>query len=119
MHLEVPRIAHEVLRKGSPEGEESSAQIRQRVIPTRKIEMARSAKPNASLSAVEIKQYCQLTEQGHQLLEQAIDKFGLSHRAYHRILKLARTIADPADSESIALVHLSEAIAYRKLERTM
>jgi magnesium chelatase family protein len=64
-----------------------------------------------------VKQICHLSEQGHQLLEQAMDKFGLSHRAYHRILKVARTIADLADSESISVAHLSEAIGYRKLDR--
>ena len=69
--------------------------------------------------APEIKQVCQLTEQGCQLLEQAMDKFGLSHRAYHRILKLARTIADLAGSKSIEMSHLSEAISYRKLDRTI
>jgi magnesium chelatase family protein len=51
------------------------------------------------------------------LLEQAMDRFGLSHRAYHRILKLARTIADLAGAEHIAVNHLSEAIGYRKLDR--
>jgi magnesium chelatase family protein len=50
-------------------------------------------------------------------LEQAMDKFGLSHRAYHRILKLARTIADLAESDNIEVNHLSEAIGYRKLDR--
>ena len=119
MHLEVPRVAREVLRKGSPEGEESSAQIRHRVIAARNLAVSRSGRPNVLLTAPEIKQVCQLTNQGHQLLEQAMDKFGLSHRAYHRILKLTRTIAGLADSESIELVHLSEAISYRKLDRTI
>ena len=67
---------------------------------------------------MEVKQYCTLSEQGHQILEKAMDQFGLSHRAYHRILKLARTIADLADSEQIEIPHLSEAIAYRKLDRS-
>jgi magnesium chelatase family protein len=92
MHLEVPRVSFEVLRKGSAQGEESSASIRARVVAARNLAMARSGKANASLSAKEVKHLCQLSEQGHQLLEQAMDKFGLSHRAYHRILKLARII---------------------------
>lgn len=117
MHLEVPRVSHEVLRKGSPQGEESSATIRERVLAARNIAMARSGKPNSALTAKEVKQLCLLSEQGHQLLEQAMDKFGLSHRAYHRILKLARTIADLAKSETIEIKHLSEAISYRKLDR--
>lgn len=119
MHLEVPRISHDVLRKGSPEGEETSVTIRQRVIKARNIAMARTGNPNALLTVPEIKQFCQLSEQGYQLLEQAMNKFGLSHRAYHRILKLARTIADLAGSEEIELPHLSEAIGYRKLDRTV
>jgi len=118
MHLEVPRVSHKVLRKGSPEGEESSAEIRARVEAARNIAMDRCGKANSALSAVEVKKYCTLSEQGHQILEQAMDQFGLSHRAYHRILKLARTIADLAHSEQIEIPHLSEAIAYRKLDRS-
>jgi magnesium chelatase family protein len=119
MHLEVPRVSHEVLRKGSPEGQESSVQIRLRVIAARNVALARHGKPNAHLSANEVKLFCLLTEQGHQLLEQAMERFGLSHRAYHRILKLSRTIADLAGSEQIEVPHLSEAISYRKLDRTI
>jgi magnesium chelatase family protein len=117
MHLDVPRISHEVLRKGSPKGEESSASIRLRVVAARNRALARSGKANSALTAKEVKQLCHLTEQGHQLLEQAMDRFGLSHRAYHRILKLARTIADLAESNTIEVPHLSEAIGYRKLDR--
>ena len=119
MHLEVPRVSHEVLRKGSPDGEESSATIKARVIAARKIAIKRCGKVNAELTAAEVKQFCTLSEQGHQILEQAMDKFGLSHRAYHRILKLARSIADLAGSEQIEIIHLSEAIAYRKLDRSI
>ncbi|MDO9268859.1 MAG: ATP-binding protein [Methylobacter sp.] len=117
MHLEVPRISHEVLRKGSPDGEESSEQIRARVVAARNLAVARSGKANSALTAKEVKQLCILSEPSHLILEQAMDKFGLSHRAYHRILKLARTIADLAQSENIETVHLSEAISYRKLDR--
>ena len=118
MHLEVPRVALDVLRKGSVEGEERSSVIRQRVIAARKIAYDRHGKTNSSLTAAEVKIYCSLSEAGHQLLEQALEKFGLSHRAYHRILKLARTIADLAGSERIEITHLGEAISYRKLDRT-
>jgi magnesium chelatase family protein len=117
MHLEVPRISHEVLRKGVVGGEETSATIRARVVAARNIALARSGKANSALSAKEVKQVCLLSEQGHLLLEQAMDKFGLSHRAYHRILKVALTIADLAGSEHIDIKHLSEAISYRKLDR--
>jgi len=117
MHLEVPRVPHEVLRKGSPEGEESSAVIRARVAAARMLAVARTGKANSGMTAKEVKQFCNLSEPGHRLLEQAMDKFGLSNRAYHRILKLARTIADLAGSETIEIAHLSEAIGYRKLDR--
>ena len=118
MHLEVPRVPLEVLRKGSAQGEERSEAIRQRVVAARQIAFNRHGKTNAVMTATEIKRFCSLSEPGHQLLEQALEKFGLSHRAYHRILKLARTIADLADSESIDIPHLGEAIGYRKLDRT-
>lgn len=117
MHLEVPRVSHQVLREGSVEGEETSAAIRQRVIAARGIALNRQGKANAILNAKEVKQLCTLSPQGYALLEQAMDRFALSHRAYHRILKLARTIADLAHAKTIELQHLSEAINYRKLDR--
>lgn len=117
MHLEVPRVTHEVLRKGAPEGEESSAAIRARVVAARNLALARAGKANAAMSVKEVNRCCVLSEAGYRLVEQAMDKFGLSHRAYHRILKLARTIADLAGSETIEIAHVSEAIAYRKLDR--
>jgi magnesium chelatase family protein len=117
MHLEVPRVPHEVLRKGSAEGEESSATIRARVEAARQRAVARTGKANSAMTAKEVKQFCHLPEAGHRLLEQAMDKFGLSNRAYHRILKLARTIADLGGAETIEIAHLSEAIGYRKLDR--
>jgi magnesium chelatase family protein len=118
MHLEVPRVALDVLRNGVEEGEEGSRVIRERVIAARTIALSRQGKTNAELHAKEIKAFCDLTDAGHKLLEQAMEKFGLSHRAYHRILKLARTIADLAHSQTIEITHLSEAIGYRKLDRT-
>ena len=118
MHLEVPRVALEVLRKDSDQSEESSATIRQRVAAARHIAEQRQGKTNSELNAKEIKRFCHLSEAGYHLLEQALEKFGLSHRAYHRILKLALTIADLAGSPAIEIAHISEAIGYRKLDRT-
>lgn len=119
MHLEVPRISHEILRKGSPDGEESSATIRARVTAARDLAITRSGKVNSLLNAVEVKRYCLLSETGHQLVAQAMERFGLSNRAYHRILKLALSIADLAGSKQIEIPHISEAIGYRKLDRTL
>ena len=62
---------------------------------------------------------CKLSDADNELLEQAIDKFGLSARAYHRILKIARTIADLAESDIIQTHHLTEALSYRKLDRAV
>jgi magnesium chelatase family protein len=118
MHLEVPRVSHEMLRHGTPGGEETSATIRARVAAARRIAMERTGRPNAWLAPQQVKRVCGVSDEGHRLLENAIEKLGLSHRAYHRILKLARTIADLAGSEHIAMPHLSEAIGYRRLDRT-
>ncbi len=117
MHIDVPRVSHEILRNGAPQGEETSAQIKQRVIKARNRALQRCGQSNASLTAPQVKKYCQPGDTGHKLIEQAMDRFGLSHRAYHRILKTSRTIADLDDSKSIKLNHVSEAIGYRKLDR--
>jgi len=69
------------------------------------------------LTPAEIKRDCQLDETGQRLLEQAVDKLGLSHRAFHRILKMARTIADMDAQTNIQPSHISEAISYRRLDR--
>jgi magnesium chelatase family protein len=117
MHLEVPRVSHEMLRHGTPGGEERSAVIRARVAAARNRALGRTGRPNAWMAPQQVKRHCPLSDDGHRLLEQAIEKLGLSHRAYHRILKLARTIADLAGAEDIAIPHLSEAIGFRKLDR--
>lgn len=119
MHLEVPRVPLDVLRHGEPRGEESSATIKQRVVAARHTAVSRCGKANALLSAVEIRRFCAVSDQSHRLLEKAMEKFGLSHRAYHRILKLSRTIADLSGSASIETPHVSEAIGYRRLDRTV
>lgn len=117
MHIEVQRVPREVLRNGQAGGEESSATVRERVVRARLRAVARTGHANAQLSPQELKRHCLLDDKTQQLLEKAVDKLGLSHRAYHRILKLSRTIADLADSEAIQLAHLSEAVSYRKLDR--
>ncbi len=116
LHIEVARVIAELLRQPAA-NQETSREIRQRVMVARQVALTRSGKPNAQLSTGEIKQWCVLIESDHRLLEQAIQRLGLSHRAYHRILKVARTIADLANSETIATQHLTEAISYRKLDR--
>ena len=77
----------------------------------------RSGCYNALLNNQQIENTCRLDEAGRQLLEQAIDRLGLSARAYHRVLKVARTIADLAAEETIRTAHLAEAVQYRCLDR--
>lgn len=117
IHIEVPRVSRQLLRSGQSQKEACSADIRQQVIAGRNIALARHGKTNAVLTAGEIKQHCPISEEGDRLLENAVDQLGLSHRAYHRILKLARTIADLGKSETITPTHLGEAISYRRLDR--
>jgi magnesium chelatase family protein len=115
MHIEVPRIAYSLLRGKT--SEESSADVQQRVIAARRRQLLRADKANAALMSREIERDCVLNDADYQLLEQVLQKLGLSPRAYHRILKVARTIADLADSETIQTAHLTEAIGYRSLDR--
>ena len=117
MHLEVPRVPLNVLTNETLDSNETSIEIRQRVAAARAIALHRQGKTNSELSSKETRDHCHLSEPGYRLLEQALEKFGLSHRAYHRILKVARSIADLASSPSIEIEHLSEAINYRKLDR--
>lgn len=100
---------------------ESSAVIRQRVLAAREIQKERFAGSaifcNSQMGKTELRKYCQLDTAGHQLLENVIDKLGMSARASDRIIKLARTIADLDHSDKIRSTHLSEAIQYRTLDR--
>lgn len=115
--MEVPAVDKKLLRPHADEPlPESSAQVRQRVINARDRQLQRSGKPNVNLQHKELEHVCALSDQNFQLLEQAINKLGLSARAYHRILRVARTIADLSDSDSIQTSHLSEAIGYRRLD---
>jgi len=103
---------------------ETSAQIRERVVAARKIQTARfAAKPkitcNARMGSRELKQHCELDEPTRELLKNAMTTMNLSARAYDRILKVARTIADLAGTERILSDHISEAIQYRSLDRQL
>ena len=93
---------------------EASIAIRGRVQAARDRQMTRQGKPNAALGTQEIDQHCALDAAGESLLKQAIMRLNLSARAYHRVLKLARSVADLAGSEFITSTHLAEAIQYRR-----
>ena len=117
LHVEVPRLPLDQFSQARDQGVEGSAEIRKRVEAARDRQLARAGKPNQTLSPPEIDRFCALDDRGRQLLTRALEKLGLSARAYHRVLKVARTIADLADKEGIETMHLSEAIGYRKLDR--
>jgi magnesium chelatase family protein len=102
---------------GRPAGE-SSETIRARVARARELQLARQGKPNTHLSSREIDQHAMPDEAGQQLLKLAISRPGLSARGYHRILKVARSIADLAGEPRVLANHLVEAIQYRRMERT-
>ncbi len=116
IHIEVPRIDKQVLNNDAPRGE-SSKQIRQRVLKAFQCQQNRGPRFNAELEVREIEKYCALKDREKILLEKAMDKLKLSARAYHRILKLARTIADIEESQNIEIPHITEAISYRSLDR--
>jgi magnesium chelatase family protein len=96
---------------------DGTATIRARVELARARQVKRQGKTNHQLSAPELERYCELTNGDKQLLEQAINKLGLSTRAYHRVLKLARTLADMNDREQLNTVDITEALSYRTLDR--
>lgn len=117
LHVEVLRVPHETLRMPNPDAE-TSATVAKRVARVREIQLARQGCENARLLTREIERFCSPTTSAQKLLDQASNKFGFSARAYHRILKVARTIADLADAERIDTAHVSEALMLRKLDRT-
>lgn len=112
MNIEVPALKPEELSQQQPS--ESSADMRARVQSAREQQLQRQQKPNAMLGPLEITTTCQLGEQASQLLQTAMHKFSLSARSYHRILKVARTIADLADVPEISETHIAEALQYRR-----
>ncbi|MDY0065507.1 MAG: YifB family Mg chelatase-like AAA ATPase [Steroidobacteraceae bacterium] len=117
LHIEAPRLAIETLSKrDSPEAEPSAA-VARRVIAARTVQYARQGAANARLNNREVERYCQPTRAGLALLERASGALGLSARAFHRVLKVARTIADLGGAEAIDVAHVGEAMALRRLDR--
>jgi magnesium chelatase family protein len=116
MHVHLPRVSTKELQAIDPNIERSE-QVKNRVDKVRLIQDRRQGRQNSRLEGAMLEQQCRLDEPTKQFLELAGDRLHLSARAYHRILKLARTIADMADVERIAKLHVSEAIAYRSLDR--
>ena len=121
IQIEVPAIRFQEMASENPG--EQSAEIRKRVNQARKIQQERfegkKIHSNAQMTSKNLKKYCQIDDTSKRLLETAIDKLGLSARAYTRILKVARTIADLEGIENISTPHISEAIQYRSLDRRL
>ena len=116
LQLAVPRLPPQDLRPGAPRGEHSAV-VRERVLAARERQQARTGVLNAHLSQAQTEQHCRLAPRDQALLEQAMASLQLSARAMHRILRVARSIADLDASEAIATPHLAEAIGYRLLDR--
>jgi len=115
LQIEVPAVPQlELVKAAKGEGSEA---IRERTERAFQIQLKRQGKPNAKLGPKEIDDLCKPDAAGEELLRSAIQRMGLSARAYHRVLKVARTIADLAGSENIVGTHIAEAIQYRKMDK--
>ena len=115
LQIEVPALSEtELFRQAQGE---SSETVRGRVNAARERSLKRQRKPNAQLGTREIDDHCAPDAKGETLLKQAIARLGLSARAYHRILRVARTIADLAGADVVAGSHVAEAIQYSRLDR--
>lgn len=123
IHVEVPAVKVAELAQKRPG--EASAAIRERVVTARDVQLRRFSErqkhlySNAAMQSRDIREFCRIDAAGEELLKMAMTKLGLSARAYDRILKVSRTIADLAGTEHIRTEHLSEAIQYRSLDRNL
>ncbi|WP_279084971.1 YifB family Mg chelatase-like AAA ATPase [Gilliamella apis] len=116
--IEVPLLPRGTLSQKATVTEPTEI-VKKRVIDTRKIQMTRNNKLNSQLSPKEIQIHCLLSDEDNNYLEQALIKLGLSARAWHRILKVSRTIADLDCSKNIERKHISEALSYRSMDRLL
>ncbi len=119
LHVDVPAVPYEDLKK--TRSDVDSATMRSRILAAREIQAARYADRhfslNAELDGSALEEFCALNEPEHDFLKQAVETLGLSARAYTRILRISRTIADLARTDDINADHLAEAINYRSMDR--
>jgi len=122
IHIDVPAVKFRELRGEAPPETDTSATIRQRVIKARERQQRRFVSEkifaNAAMTPRMIRAHCAIDSQSEKMLENAMRRLGLSARAYDRILKVSRTIADLEGAEKINSNHVSEAVGYRSLDRT-
>lgn len=119
LSIEVPLLPQGALQSGTENRGETTEQVRKRVFLARKMQFERAGKINSQLTTREIERDCQLSAQDALFLETALTKLGLSVRAYHRILKVSRTIADLAGEANIQQLHLAEVLGYRAMDRLL
>ena len=120
LHLEVPRVSIDALAHDRPA--ESSAEVRERVVAARAIQRLRFADAggihtNARMGLAHLRRFAAPDQKGRGLLRMAADRLGFTGRAYHRILRVARTIADLEGAAAVGEPHIAEAIGYRVLDR--
>lgn len=117
MQVEVGRLPADLLTQATLATQETSAIVRERVMAARTLQFKRQGKCNADLGVAELEQVSQLEKEANTLLNQVVSKYNLSARVFHRIIKLARTIADLSQSATITGQHISESLQYRCLDR--
>jgi len=122
IHIDVPAVRFKELTGETPPDIEPSVTIRERVIRAREAQQRRfvgeKIYSNAAMTPRMIRRYCKIDPEGEQMLERAMTRLGLSARAYDRILKVSRTIADLEGVEATRSPHVAEAVGYRSLDRT-
>jgi magnesium chelatase family protein len=117
MHIEVPALPMATLTRGSSTAEESSAMVLKRVNAAVAKQRARSSRLNMRLTNQETQKYCDLNSSAQRFFSNAIERLGLTGRSYHRVLRVARTIADLANQEAVEIEHLAEALSFRRIEK--
>ncbi len=118
MQIEMPSLNPQILSK-IVDNPEPSQIVKKRVIKTRQFQLQRQQKCNQDLSTIELQKMAELSQDANELLHQSMEKFNFSARTYHRIIKVARTIADLVESHPIEVNHVQEALMYRKLDRSI
>ncbi|QBZ82189.1 Competence protein ComM [Hydrogenovibrio crunogenus] len=118
-HLEVPPVDFDALSGEREKGAETSAEVRERVMTCQTLQKTRQGCLNTELTPKQLEQYVTLQSDSKKLLEQAVNRMGMSARGYHRILRVARTLADMQQQEAVQMAHIAESISYRSLDKSL